>query len=44
MMQPAEDRMPLERPVEHLTTVLLGAAQAGLLVLDPDAVIGDALG
>ena len=44
MMQPAEQRMPMERLVEHLSTVLLGAAQASLLVLDlvldPDAVIG----
>jgi AcrR family transcriptional regulator len=43
MMQKAEDRMPVERLVEHLTTLLLGAAQASLraldLDLDPDAVI-----
>ncbi len=44
MMQPADQRMPVERLVEHLTTVLLGAAQASLvvldLILDPDSVIG----
>lgn len=43
MMQKAEERMPVERLVEHLTTLLLGAAQASLrtldLDLDPDAVI-----
>ena len=43
MMQRAEERMPVERLVEHLTTMLLGAAQASLLALDldldPDAKI-----
>jgi len=43
MTQRAEDRMPVERLVEHLTTMLLGAARATLLTLDldldPDAVI-----
>lgn len=43
MTQRAEERMPVERLVEHLTTLLLGAARASLLSLDldldPDAVI-----
>jgi AcrR family transcriptional regulator len=41
LLQPADTRMPRTRLVEHLTTVLIGAAQASMravgLELDPDA-------
>ena len=44
LLQPADQRMPRERLVEHLTVVLLGAGDAALrtigLALDPDAVVG----
>jgi AcrR family transcriptional regulator len=44
LLQPAETRMSVDRIVEHLSVVLLGAGDAALravgLGLDPDAIIG----
>lgn len=44
LLEPADKRMPVDRLVEHLTVVLLGAGDAAMraigLALDPDAVIG----
>jgi len=44
LLQQEEERMPLDRLVEQLSVVLLGAGDAALrnigLSLDPDAVVG----